>query len=75
LKLKKQLGRQVALSERQIILLELFQQQESISSDDAQKLLPQVSVDTVLRDFKDLITKGIIKKQGVTKGVTYSLLE
>jgi len=75
LKLKKQLGRQVALSERQIILLEFFQQQDSISSDDAQKLLPQVSVDTILRDLKDLITKGIIKKQGVTKGATYNLVE
>lgn len=75
LKLKKQLGKQVALSERQIILLELFQQQDSISSEDAQKILPQVSVDTILRDMKDLIAKGVIQKQGVTKGVTYQLVE
>ncbi len=75
LKLKKQLGKQVALSERQIILLELFQQQEHITSDDAQKVLPNVSVDTILRDVKDLIAKGVIKKRGVTKGVTYQLVE
>ncbi len=75
LKLKKQLGKQVALSERQIILLELFQNQEMVSSDDAQKVLPNVSVDTILRDMKDLITKGVIEKQGVTKGVTYRLIE
>ena len=75
LKLKKQLGKQVALSERQIILLELFQQQDLISSEDAQKILPQVSVDTILRDMKDLIAKGVIQKQGVTKGVTYRLVE
>ncbi len=75
LKLKKQLGKQVALSERQILLLELFQNQETVSSDDAQKVLPNVSVDTILRDMKDLITKGVIEKQGVTKGVTYSLIE
>jgi Fic family protein len=75
LKLKKQLGKQVALSERQIILLELFQQQDQISSDDAQSVLPQVSVDTILRDMKDLITKGVIEKKGVTKGVTYTLKE
>ncbi len=75
LKLKKQLGRQVALSERQIILLELFQQQEIVSSEDAQQVLPQVSVDTILRDIKDLIEKGVIEKQGVTKGVTYRLRE
>jgi Fic family protein len=75
LKLKKQLGKQVALSERQIILLEIFQQQDTVSSDDAQKVLPQVSVDTILRDMKDLISKGVIEKQGVTKGVTYRLAE
>ncbi len=75
LKLKKQLGRQVALSERQIMLLEVFQQQDEIRSEDAQQILPNVSVDTILRDIKDLIAKGIIEKQGVTKGVTYRLRE
>ena len=75
LKMKKQLGRQISLSERQIILLELFQNQEEITSEDAQKSLPNVSVDTILRDIKDLISKGIIKKDGVTKGVRYSLAE
>lgn len=75
LKLKKQLGRQVALSERQIILLELFQQQDEVTSDDAQQVLPNVSVDTILRDLKDLISKGVIDKRGVTKGVRYRLKE
>lgn len=75
LKLRKQLGKQVALSERQIILLELFQQQDEVTSDEAQSVLPNVSVDTVLRDLKDLIEKGIIDKQGVTKGVRYRLKE
>lgn len=75
LKLKKQLGKQVALSERQIILLELFQNQEVLTSEDAQSVLPHISVDTILRDIKDLIEKGVIKKQGVTKGVRYRLVE
>jgi len=75
LKLKKELGRQVALSERQIILLELLQDQGEITSSDAQEMLPNVSVDTVLRDLKDLIEKGVVKKSGVTKGVTYELVE
>lgn len=75
MKLKKQLGRQIALSERQILLLELFQNQEQVTSDDAQKVLPHISVDTILRDIKDLIAKGIVKKQGVTKGVHYVLAE
>ncbi|MCA9369765.1 MAG: Fic family protein [Pseudomonadales bacterium] len=75
LKLKRQLGKQVALSERQIILLELFQNQEEITSDDALHVLPNVSIDTILRDIKDLIEKGVLEKQGVTKGVTYRLVE
>ncbi len=75
LKLKKELGQQVALSERQIILLELLQKQGEVASSDAQEVLPNVSVDTILRDLKDLIKKGVVKKHGVTKGVTYSLVE
>lgn len=75
LKLKKQLGKQVALSERQILILELFQQQDAVTSDDMQKILPNISIDTILRDVKDLIQKSVIEKQGVTKGVHYRLLE
>ncbi|MBU0978683.1 MAG: Fic family protein [Patescibacteria group bacterium] len=75
LKLKKQLGKQIALSERQIVLLELFQQQDEVTSDDAQNVLPNISVDTVLRDIKDLIAKGVIEKRGITKGVRYRLVE
>jgi Fic family protein len=75
LKLKKQLGKQVALSERQIMLLEVFQQQDEVRSEDAQQILPNISVDTILRDIKDLIAKGVIEKRGVTKGVTYRLRE
>jgi Fic family protein len=73
LKLKEELGQQVALSERQIILLELLHNQGDITSTDAQAALPNVSVDTILRDLKDLIDKGLIKKKGVTKGVTYAI--
>lgn len=75
LKLKKELGQQVALSERQIIILELLQNQGEITSNDAQRVLPNVSVDTILRDMKDLMDKGVVAKHGVTKGVTYSLKE
>ena len=75
LKLKKQLGEQVALSERQIILLELFQQQDKVTSDDMKSVLPNISVDTILRDVKDLIEKNVIQKHGVTKGVHYKLVE
>ena len=38
-------------------------------------VLPNISVDTILRDLKDLIDKKIIEKQGVTKGVNYKLVD
>ena len=75
LKLKKQLGEQVALSERQIVLLEMLNTQGTITSHDAQRALPNVSVDTILRDLKDLLQKGVVVKKGVTKGVSYQLKE
>ncbi len=75
LKLKKQLGRQIALSERQIAILEFLQNQEYATSEQLKKILPDVSVDTILRDLKDLIKKGLVKKHGVTKGVKYFLSE
>ena len=56
-----------------IILLEVLQNQGEITSEDAQEALPNVSVDTILRDVRDLIQKGVVEKRGVTKGVTYRL--
>lgn len=75
LKLKEQLGRQISLSERQIILLEILHHQGEITSEEAQQALPNVSTDTILRDLKDLIKKGVVEKRGVTKGVRYLLTE
>ena len=75
LKLRRELGRQIALSERQIIILELLQNQGEITSEDASRVLPNISVDTILRDIKDLIKKGVVVKKGVTKGVSYMLSE
>lgn len=68
-------GCQVALSERQIIIMDLLRQEGEVNSERLQELLPQVSSDTILRDMKDLIAKGVIKKIGVTKGVRYFLKE
>lgn len=73
--LKKKLGRQVALSEREISILELMQNSGgSVSSGDVNSVLPDVSVDTILRDLKKLVKKGLIKKTGKTKGVRYTLV-
>lgn len=75
LKLKGELGgRQVALSERQIALLEAMQANEGrLAVRDARKILPMVSRDTIIRDFNDLIKKKVVKRRGVTKGSFYIL--
>ena len=76
LSLKKKLGKQIALTERQIKILETMESNDGqILSSDLEKILPEVSVDTILRDLKDLIKKGLIKKRGKTKGAHYQLVE
>lgn len=72
-RLQKKLGQQVALTERQLIIMEYLQERGKVSSQDLNTILPLVSTDTILRDLKDLIDKNIIRKHGVTKGVNYTL--
>ncbi|MCD8506987.1 Fic family protein [Candidatus Woesebacteria bacterium] len=72
-RLHQKLGHQVALSERQLIVMEYLQEQGKATSSDLNEILPMISTDTILRDLKDLIDKGLVKKHGVTKGVHYTL--
>lgn len=72
LKLKKDLGgRQIALSSRQIKIMEYLQETGFLQNKAFGELFPMISEDTVLRDLQDLIKKGIIKKTGVTKAAKY----
>lgn len=72
LKLKKSLGgQQMSLSERQIKIVEYIQDNGFLQNKAFFELFPQISEDTVLREIKDLIVKGIIQKEGSTKGVRY----
>lgn len=68
-------GVQVALSDRQIAILELLRQKRNAVTGDFVRILPMVSTDTILRDLKDMLKKGIIRKEGITKGVVYFLRE
>lgn len=72
---KKQLGGPVMLSERQIKLIEYINETGYIENKVYEKLFPMVSEDTVLREVQDLVKKGILRKQGKTKGVKYFLKE
>ncbi len=73
-RLQRKLGQQVALTERQLVIMEYLQEQGKVTSAELNKILPLISTDTVLRDLKDLMDKGLIRKHGVTKGVHYTLV-
>lgn len=74
LKIKKTLGgQQLTLSERQIKIMEFIQENGFLQNKSFFELFPMISEDTVLRELKDLIKKGIVKKDGTTKGVRYIL--
>lgn len=70
-KLKVKIGHQVALSERQMRLVEYLSDQGSAGMKELKAVLAMVSEDTVLRDLTDLIKKGILRKEGATKSARY----
>lgn len=69
--LKLKIGKQVALTQRQMKLVEYLSQEGSAKMQDLKQVLTMVSEDTILRDLKDLIKKGIVKKKGRTKASRY----
>lgn len=74
LKIKKSLGgQQMSLTERQIKIVEYIQENGFLQNKAFFELFPMVSEDTVLRELKDLLKKGIVKKEGTTKGARYVL--
>lgn len=70
-RLKVKFGEQVSLSERQMRLVEYISDQGAGGMSELKKVLPMVSEDTILRELKGLVDKGIVKKQGSTKASKY----
>ncbi len=70
-RLKVKFGEQVSLSERQMRLIEYISDQGSGGMGELKKVLPMVSEDTILREVRSLMEKGIIKKSGSTKASKY----
>lgn len=71
-KLKEELGgQQMILTPRQIKLVEYIQNTGYLQNKAFFEIFPMISEDTVLRELKDLLDKGIIKKEGSTKGARY----
>ncbi len=71
---KNKLGRQITISERQSKIIRYRKSHDSLLMKQARKrILPDVSDDTILRDILDLVNKGIVVKEGRTKGALYRL--
>lgn len=74
MRIKEKLGgKQLALNERQMRIMEYVQKVGYIENRTFRELLPKVSDDTILRDLKVLINEGILKKEGITKSSRYVL--
>ncbi len=72
---QKLLGKQVALTERQIKILEAMKVRGgNITSKEATEVIKMISKDTVIRDLNDLIVKGVLRKEGSTKASRYVLV-
>jgi Fic family protein len=72
-RLKVKIGQQVALSERQMRLVEYLSDQGGSTMQELKRVLSMVSEDTILRDLKNMVEKGIIRKEGSTKASRYVL--
>ena len=67
-------GKQIALSERQIRILEAMRASGGqITTKEAKGIVKMGSKDTIIRDLNDLIGKGVVKKEGSTKASLYVL--
>ncbi len=71
-KIAKASGR-VELTDRQEKLVEYLQDYGLIRNQDFEAIFPDISEDTVLRDLKVLMQKGIVVKRGKTKSSRYEL--
>lgn len=75
LKLKGRLGQQIALTDRQIKILEFIEVNGGMMTmADTMKFMPTTSRDTILRELMKLVKKGLVRKVGVTKGARYILV-
>jgi len=72
-KLKGKIGSQVALSSRQMKVIEYLSEVGSAAMQDLKSTLPMVSEDTILRDLTGLLEKDIIRKEGKTKAARYTI--
>jgi len=63
----------IKLNERQRKALEYVKKEGHITNTDYRKIFPGITDRTILNDLKDLVTKGVLKRIGKTKGAYYML--
>jgi Fic family protein len=71
--MKQKTGKQIVLSERQMKIAEYVSANGEIGMAEARGVLHMVSEDTILRDLRYLLEKGVISKKGSTKAAKYVL--
>lgn len=71
--MKQKQGKQIPLSERQMKVVEFLNTNGEIGMGEARGVLHMVSEDTILRDLRYLMEKGVIGKRGSTKAAKYVL--
>ncbi len=69
----KEAAGQVKLNPRQEKIILFVNDYGQIKNKDWQNLFPDYSDDTILRDIRDLVDKGILIKKGKTKSARYEL--
>lgn len=67
-------GRQVFLTERQMMILQYIQEMGYLQNKMFASLFPDLSEDSILRDIQDLQKLGVIIKVGSTKGARYEMV-
>lgn len=67
-------GKQIFLSDRQAKLIEYIQAVGYLQNQSFKEIISDVSEDTVLRDLKELVDQGIVKKVGKTKAARYVMV-
>lgn len=73
-KIKERLGgKQVALNERQMKIMEYIEAHKEATMKELKPLLPMVSEDTILREVYSLAKQKLVKKKGSRKAAKYVL--
>ncbi len=71
-KIKEKLGgKQVALNERQMKIMEFIEARGQATMKELKPLLPMISEDTVLREMYNLMKQKLLKKKGSRKAARY----